>query len=196
MFGLTWLMATVLSNWRLLGHEELAAAWATVGFFAVELLVWAVLFSLVTTRVLLAAILGVTFASIATYNIVELSNPQSVGVTMNMYMDALPWRIAVAAFVALSTFGLAAAGSKIAVRDVGGFGRRSGEPCRVIDDCRLISPTNAFIDSRPARLATLATIAAACRCVRRDVDPVGPDGPGRRFSLGAKVERRTEMERT
>ena len=101
LFGLTWALAGFLTDWRLPEHHELIVAWAAIGFFAAEVLAWSIFVSLLTTRVVLAAILGVAAASTVAYILVVLNNPQTVTLTMDMYLNALPWRIAAVAAVGL-----------------------------------------------------------------------------------------------
>lgn len=109
MWGLMLLLAELLAPlptmpkgqsapWRLL-------AWATVGFFSAEVFVWAVFFSLLTRRVLIAAVLGVSAASIAA-NLAGGTITWSI--QMETYVQALPWRIAIVAIVALADVWLAA----------------------------------------------------------------------------------------
>ena len=61
--------------------------WATFGFFGVEMFVWGVLFSFLSKRVLVAAVLGVTAASICVHAAAALV---TIKVTMGTYTDALP----------------------------------------------------------------------------------------------------------
>jgi hypothetical protein len=84
--------------WRLL-------AWATVGFFTVEMFVWAVFFSLLTKRVLVAAVLGVSAASLAGH---LAAATITWNVVMETYVQAMPWRIGITAAVALADVWLAA----------------------------------------------------------------------------------------
>ena len=82
-----------------------ALAWATFGFFGVEMFVWAVFFSLLSKRVLVAAVLGVTAASLGVHIAAAIDHMK---VTMDTICDALPWRTAIAAIVALADVWLAA----------------------------------------------------------------------------------------
>ena len=66
MFVGTWLLALGLSGWTfhpLQGFSPLGVL-IVFGFFGLEMFLWAVLFSMLSRRVLLAAILGVAAASI------------------------------------------------------------------------------------------------------------------------------------
>jgi hypothetical protein len=82
-----------------------ATAWWVFGFFGLEMFVWAVLFSFVTKRVLLAAILGVAAASIGAHLAVAIATTQGHAGT---YVDALFWRMVIAAGVALADVWFAA----------------------------------------------------------------------------------------
>ena len=98
LFGLNWFLAWTVSGWRLPSAAEHAESWAILGFFGLEMFLWAALFSLVLRRVLVAAILGVAAASVGA----NLVTRYVVGLGfMEMYAQSLPWRAALAASVAL-----------------------------------------------------------------------------------------------
>ena len=120
--------------------------------------VWAVFFSFVTKRVLLAAVLGVAAASIGAHLAVAIVTTQGHAGT---YVDALPWRMVIAAGVALADVWLAArwfrekrdrqpkfvpAMAAETPREAIAFGRQFQRPQRAGDP-------------RPADLAALAAIA-------------------------------------
>ena len=109
MLGLMVGFATFLSKPTPPGTVDVATwrvmAWQVFGFFGLEMFVWAVLFSFATKRVLLAAILGVAAASIGAHLAVAIVTTQGAVAT---YVDALPWRMVIAAGVALADVSLAA----------------------------------------------------------------------------------------
>ncbi|MGB7736470.1 MAG: hypothetical protein WBL72_22530 [Thermoguttaceae bacterium] len=109
MLGLMVGFATFLSKPTPPGTVDVATwrvmAWQVFGFFGLEMFVWAVLFSFATKRVLLAAILGVAAASIGAHLAVAIVTTQGAVAT---YVDALPWRMVIAAGVALADVWLAA----------------------------------------------------------------------------------------
>jgi hypothetical protein len=82
-----------------------ALAWATIGFYTVEVFVWAVFFSLLTKRVLVAAVLGVSAASIGSH---LAAATITWNVMMETYAQAMPWRLGIVAVVALADVWLAA----------------------------------------------------------------------------------------
>ena len=75
-----------------------AMIWATFGFFGLEMFLWAVFFSLLSKRVLVAAILGVAAASISAH---IAAASIAMAVVMETVCEAMPWRAAIAAMVAL-----------------------------------------------------------------------------------------------
>lgn len=98
LFGLMWLLAAVCSGWRLPDAHEQVMGWATLGFFGLEMFVWATLFSLLSNRVLVVAILGVAAPSIVAFFMARAITMQTV---METYMEVLPGRAAIAAAVTL-----------------------------------------------------------------------------------------------
>ena len=70
MFGLLWPAAFLLSGRALHPPQDFhpLAVLITLGFFGLEMLLWATLFSLLSQRVLVAAILGVAAASLSVQN--------------------------------------------------------------------------------------------------------------------------------
>ncbi len=98
-----WLAAVTLAGGHVPALREHAAAWALWGFATVELLVWGVLFSLLTTQPLKAAILGIAAASAA----IHLIAANFIAADVTRYWDAetyaaaLPARAVVAALVAM-----------------------------------------------------------------------------------------------
>jgi ABC-type transport system involved in multi-copper enzyme maturation permease subunit len=107
LFGLTWTLAAFLNGWQLPDAHDCALMWATVGFYGLEMFVWATLFSLLSRRVLLVAILGVAAASLSAQIMTAVVGRHSVMGMMETYMAALPLRAAVVALVALADFWLA-----------------------------------------------------------------------------------------
>ena len=103
MAGLMWSVAAYSVGWML--PPDPWAVWAMPGFCAVELLLWAMLFSLLLKRVVPAAILGVAAASISVHSLHSQFSP---GFVMDAYVQAMPWRVAVAALVALADVWLGA----------------------------------------------------------------------------------------
>ncbi len=104
LFGLTWLLAACLNGWKLPSGQEQVTAWATFGFFGLEIFLWTTFFSLLLKRVLLAAILGVASASVGAFVMAISITPQIV---METYVAAIPRRAILAALVALVGFWLA-----------------------------------------------------------------------------------------
>lgn len=110
LIALLWLAAVTLAGGHLPALREHVAAWELWGFAAVELLVWGVLFSLLTTQPLKAAILGIAAASAA----IHLIAANFIAADVTRYWDAetyaaaLPARAVVAALVGLAdvAFGL------------------------------------------------------------------------------------------
>jgi hypothetical protein len=107
LWGLGIWLATTLQNpegiettwaWR-------GTTWAIFGVFGMEMFVWAVLFSLLSKRVLLAAILGVAAASIACHATAGGFGHQ---ITTDTYRDAWQTRIVVSVVVLLIDFLIAA----------------------------------------------------------------------------------------
>ncbi len=102
LIALLWLAAATLAGGHVPALQEHATAWALWGFAAVELLVWGILFSLLTSQPLKAAILGIAAASVA----IHLAAADFVGADVSRYWDsetyaaALPARAVVAALVA------------------------------------------------------------------------------------------------
>lgn len=95
MLGGTWLLAFALSGWTFhspQGSSPLAVL-IVLGFLGLELFLWATLLSLLSRRVLVAAILGVAAASVSV---------QIAGQYYWLYWQAIPQRAVVAALVALA----------------------------------------------------------------------------------------------
>lgn len=103
LIALLWLAAVTLAGGHLPALREHVAAWELWGFAAVELLVWGVLFSLLTTQPLKAAILGIAAASVA----IHLIATNFIAADVDRYWEAqtyaaaLPARAVVAALVAM-----------------------------------------------------------------------------------------------
>jgi hypothetical protein len=106
LFGLTGLGAFFLSNRTLppqstWGFHPLGGSiFVMAGFFGVEMLLWATLFSLLTRNVLVAAVLGVAAASLSVEALVQFRYLAFTDVATWAYW-AMPWRMALAAVVAL-----------------------------------------------------------------------------------------------
>ena len=99
MFGLMWLLAAFLGDWKVSLPMQ-ATLWALFGFFGMEMLLWATFFSLLTKRVLIAAILGATAATVSLLIMVHWFCQNA---TVDEYAVAiLPRRAYVAALVALA----------------------------------------------------------------------------------------------
>ena len=104
LFAFTWLLAACLNGWKLPSGQEQVTAWATFGFFGLEIFLWTTFFSLLLKRVLMTAILGVAAASVGAFVMAISITPQIV---METYVAALPRRAVLAALVALAGFWLA-----------------------------------------------------------------------------------------
>ncbi len=89
------------------GFSPLAVLIA-LGFFGLEMFLWATLFSLLSKRVLVAAILGVVAASLGVQILVELIYPGHPDAATWRYWAVMPERMAVAAVLALVDFWLGA----------------------------------------------------------------------------------------
>ena len=110
MFGLSWLLAFLLSG-RTLQLARGVSPWTvlvTLGFFGLEMFIWATLFSLLSRRVLVAAILGVAAASLSASNLADLIGPGHQNAAIGRFWDVLPVWIAITAVVALVDFWLGA----------------------------------------------------------------------------------------
>ncbi len=99
--GLVLSLAAMLNGWRVPDTRDYFILWATGSFFGLEMFLWATLFSLLSKRVLVAAILGVAAASISVQNVVEFVYPINSGPSLWRYWDVMPQRMVVAAIVAL-----------------------------------------------------------------------------------------------
>ena len=99
MFGLLGLGAFFLSG-RTLPRPPQFSPFA-LGFFGLEMLLWATLFSLLTQRVLVAAVLGVAAASLSVQMLAELTGSQFRDAVAWRYWAVMPERMALAAVVAL-----------------------------------------------------------------------------------------------
>jgi len=98
LFAVVWLAAAVLAGWRLPERQDHLALWGLWGMAALEMLAWGVLFSLVSTRPLVAVILAVSCASLT----VELLRGGHLGLwRIEDYVAALPMRAVVVAMIAL-----------------------------------------------------------------------------------------------
>jgi hypothetical protein len=98
LIGLLWLVSVILAGWRLPLAEAHLQLWGLWGLAAVELLVWGIFFSLLSTRPLLAAILAVTAASVSVHLAAGGPGPWIAG---EAYLAAVPLRAAVAGLVGL-----------------------------------------------------------------------------------------------
>ena len=108
MLGVSVGLATFLSESLYLALSPdpwRAMAWWTFGFFGLEMFLWTTLFSLLSKRVLVAAVLGIAAASVSVHFAAASITWQIV---METYCEAMPWRAAIAALVALADVGLAA----------------------------------------------------------------------------------------
>ncbi len=106
LLGLTWLLAAWLNGWKLPDARENLLVWATFGLSGLEMFLWAIFFSLLLKRVLMAAILGVAAASVGAY-VMAVSVSNMPAIAMETYMAALPRRAVLAALVALADIWLA-----------------------------------------------------------------------------------------
>lgn len=102
LIALTWFVAAVLAGWNWPVAKIHAGLWTLCGLGAVELLVWGIFFSLLSTKPLKAAILAVTVASVVLHFVLAALN---VGYTYKAetYMNpaAVPYRAAIVVVVAL-----------------------------------------------------------------------------------------------
>jgi len=98
MITLLWSLAALMAGWHLPRPEGHLALWGLWGLASLELLVWGVFFSLLSTRPLKAAVLGVVAASLSTECAVSALGPLY---NVDPYLAAVPYRVAIAAVVAL-----------------------------------------------------------------------------------------------
>lgn len=99
--------AWVLADWRVPAPESHRQLWATFGLGALELLVWGVFFSLLSSRPLQAAILGVVATSASVSALVYLDgNGRSIH-TLPVYVNVVPMRLVMVAVMAAIDLGLA-----------------------------------------------------------------------------------------
>jgi ABC-type transport system involved in multi-copper enzyme maturation permease subunit len=99
MIAVLWPLAGILADWRFPGGDERLQVWGILGFAAIEFMVWGMFFSLLMKRPLMAAILAVVTASFSIHFI--SSALLSSRFHVNIYVEALPYRAALAALVAL-----------------------------------------------------------------------------------------------
>ena len=98
--------AWVLAGWRLpapVSHRQL---WATFGLGALELLVWGVFFSLLSSRPLQAAIMGVVATSASVTMLIHLDGHGRLIHTLPVYVDVVPMRLLIVAVMAAVDLGL------------------------------------------------------------------------------------------
>jgi hypothetical protein len=88
-----------LTNLSIRGGDWAGMIWATFGFLGLETLAWAVFFSLLTRRVLVAAILGIVAASLCAHGI---ANTLALHGGMEPYVRALPSRAAIVFVLAIA----------------------------------------------------------------------------------------------
>jgi ABC-type transport system involved in multi-copper enzyme maturation permease subunit len=98
MIALLWSLAALMAGWHLPRPEGHLALWGLWGLASLELLVWGVFFSLLSTRPLKAAILGAVAASLSTQCAVSALGPLY---NVDPYLAAVPYRVAIGAVVAL-----------------------------------------------------------------------------------------------
>jgi hypothetical protein len=144
MLALVWLLAALVSGWRLPEPRQHLALWGLWGMAAAELLAWGVLFSLVTRRPLVAVILAVSCASI-TAELLRTGRPDPWEI--ESYVVAVPWRALVVAILALIDLCL---GYRW-FREPGEHARRSVDQSSGIASGPLL-PTIAWIEVSPSPL--------------------------------------------
>ena len=100
MFALLWLLATWLSGWTLHPVKEFRPlpVLQVLSLFGLQVFLWATLFSLLMTRVLPAAILGVMAASVTVQIMADWVSP---GFSTNRYWLITPHCAVIAAVLAL-----------------------------------------------------------------------------------------------
>jgi len=99
IIGLLWLLSAVMAGWRFPSPAEHLQLWGLWGMAAVELLLWGIFFSLLITRPLLAAILAATVASVTVQCTLGTISPSYY---LEPYLAAIPYRLAIAAVVAIA----------------------------------------------------------------------------------------------
>ncbi len=98
MIALLWSLAALMAGWHLPRPDGHLALWGLWGLASLELLVWGVFFSLLSTRPLKAAILGAVAACLSTECAVCALGPLY---NVDLYLAAVPYRVAIGAVVAL-----------------------------------------------------------------------------------------------
>ncbi len=102
MLGVCWGAASLLAGWQWPATKTHVGLWSLCGVGALELLAWAVFFSLLSTRPLKAAILAIVVVSVIDHFVYA---GLGVGVTYRAetYLSpaAVPYRLAIVAVVAL-----------------------------------------------------------------------------------------------
>ncbi len=98
MVGLLWVVSAAMAGWRLPAAAQHTQLWGLWGVAALELLLWGIFFSLLIPRPLLAAILAATAASVTVHCALPTLNPTF---DIAPYLAAVPYRLAIAAAVAL-----------------------------------------------------------------------------------------------
>ncbi len=99
MLAAVWLLSVLLARWQLPSPQDHLEVWGLWGVAAVELLAWSTFFSLLSTRPLVAVILGVACASLC----VDLLSGSGRGYwNLSIYAQVVPRRLAVVGLVALA----------------------------------------------------------------------------------------------
>jgi len=110
LFAVLWCITAGIAGWRLPDPWFHSRLWGLWGIGAIELLVWGILFSLLTTRPVKAALLGVAAASFSVFAVVyAIAATPGPNDGIGAYSAVIPFRIALVAPVA-------AAGVWLAVR--------------------------------------------------------------------------------
>jgi ABC-type transport system involved in multi-copper enzyme maturation permease subunit len=92
LFILMWLLAALLNGWELPDSAKQGVMYGNFGFMGLEVFCWTVLFSLLTKRVIVAAMLGIAAASISVSWMVAMIAPRP-SPEIEMYWDVIVWRV-------------------------------------------------------------------------------------------------------
>lgn len=108
LFALLWTWTFGLTKGRLPDADTHLQLWGLFGGAAVELLIWGMFFSLLTTRPLQAAVLGIAAASTVAHLIASSFTTNEIFVLdLKPYLTALPFRVAFAMVIFLVDIRLA-----------------------------------------------------------------------------------------
>ncbi len=141
LMGLLWPIAGLIAGGEVPNLKELVHLWGILGFLAVELLLWGILFSLLMKRPLTAAILGVLAASVSIQFLLVLLGLGDRRVSI--YFDILPYRAILATVVGLVDIALGYrwfSESNVVSRGAVRLGRLADEREETAEQIGMLSP--------------------------------------------------------